>query len=151
MIVGLQGNDSKYVRVHADAKHFSAFDGPGNGGDAWISDRDWFSTYMPPMRAAAAAKSASFMCSYAQLNGVYACNNHRALTEILRDTWGFDGFVVSDMGALHGAVEGVTAGCDLEDGYVIRLAHALALLDRCTRSQLDYFAQSGIVHWSLQC
>lgn len=44
MIVGLQGNDSKYVRVHADAKHFSAFDGPGNGGSAWISDRDWFST-----------------------------------------------------------------------------------------------------------
>eukprot|EP00040_Diaphanoeca_grandis_P027722 m.158511 g.158511 ORF g.158511 m.158511 type:complete len:823 (-) comp31092_c0_seq2:18-2486(-) len=140
MVVGLQGDDEKYVQVHADCKHFSTFDGPGNGGSAWISDRDWFSTYLPSMKACVAAKTVSFMCSYAQLNGVYGCNNHRALTEILRDTWGFDGFVVSDMGALHGAVQGVTAGCDLEDGYGTYIQ--LANMSETNTSLLHYIDQA---------
>eukprot|EP00041_Stephanoeca_diplocostata_P019910 m.434505 g.434505 ORF g.434505 m.434505 type:complete len:743 (-) comp21419_c0_seq52:2802-5030(-) len=115
MVQGLQGNDSKYFRVHAMCKHFSTFDGPGNGGDAWISDRDWFTTYLPPMKRCLDAGVSSYMCSYAKLNGVYGCQNPRVLNDLLRDVWNFDGFVMSDMGAIHDTVAAITAGCDLDD------------------------------------
>ncbi|MCX7657926.1 MAG: glycoside hydrolase family 3 C-terminal domain-containing protein [Oscillospiraceae bacterium] len=54
------------------------------------------------------------MCSYNRINGVYASENHKLLTEILRDEWGFDGYVVSDWGAVNDRVEGLKAGLDLE-------------------------------------
>ncbi len=54
------------------------------------------------------------MCSYNRINGVYASENHRTLTEILRDEWGFKGFVMSDWGAVNERAKGVAAGLDLE-------------------------------------
>ena len=54
------------------------------------------------------------MCSYNRINGTYASENHWLLTEVLRDEWGFDGYVMSDWGAVAGRVEGVEAGLDLE-------------------------------------
>lgn len=56
----------------------------------------------------------SIMSSYNEVNGVYANENHHLLQEILRDEWGFDGFVVSDWGANNDFVEGVRAGSHLE-------------------------------------
>ena len=56
----------------------------------------------------------SIMSSYNMINGVYANENHHLLQEILRDTWGFDGFVVSDWGANNDFTEGVRAGSHLE-------------------------------------
>lgn len=56
----------------------------------------------------------SIMSSYNQINGVYANENEHLLQEILRDEWGFDGFVVSDWGASNDHVEGVRAGSHLE-------------------------------------
>jgi beta-glucosidase len=54
------------------------------------------------------------MCSYNKLNGTYAAENHRLLTEILKEEWGFEGLVVSDWGAVHDRVEALEAGLDLE-------------------------------------
>ena len=54
------------------------------------------------------------MCSYNRINGVFASENHRFLTEVLRDEWGFDGVVVSDWGAVNDRVLGLAAGLDLE-------------------------------------
>ena len=54
------------------------------------------------------------MCSYNRLNGVYASENHWLLTEVLRDEWGFEGYVMSDWGAVSDRVAGVAAGLDLE-------------------------------------
>ncbi|MDE5597689.1 MAG: glycoside hydrolase family 3 C-terminal domain-containing protein, partial [Lachnospiraceae bacterium] len=54
------------------------------------------------------------MCSYNKINGVYAAENHKYLTETLRDEWGFDGYVMSDWGAVNNRVEDLKAGLDLE-------------------------------------
>ena len=58
--------------------------------------------------------SKSIMSSYNRINGVYANENRHLLQEILRDEWGFDGFVVSDWGGSNDHVEGVRAGSHLE-------------------------------------
>ncbi len=60
------------------------------------------------------AKPWTVMCSYNKLNGTYAAENHRLLTEILKDEWGYEGFVISDWGAVHDRVEALKAGLDLE-------------------------------------
>ncbi len=60
------------------------------------------------------AKPWTVMCSYNKINGVYASENHWLLTEVLRDEWGFDGYAVSDWGAVSDRVAGVAAGLDLE-------------------------------------
>ena len=65
-------------------------------------------------RAVKKAKPYTVMCSYNRLNGVYAAENKRLLTDILRDEWGFDGIVVSDWGAVTNRVEGIKAGMNLQ-------------------------------------
>lgn len=60
------------------------------------------------------AKPYTVMCSYNQINGEFASEDHRLLTEILRDEWGFKGYVVSDWGAVNERVKGLKAGLDLE-------------------------------------
>ncbi len=54
------------------------------------------------------------MCSYNRINGTYAAENHKYLTEVLRDEWGFEGYVMSDWGAVNSRVKDLQAGLDLE-------------------------------------
>lgn len=54
------------------------------------------------------------MCSYNRIGGIYAAENKKYLTEVLRDEWGFDGYVVSDWGAVNNRVADLAAGLDLE-------------------------------------
>lgn len=60
------------------------------------------------------AKPWTVMCSYNRINGVYASENERLLTDILRAEWGFDGYVMSDWGAVNDRVKGLEAGLELE-------------------------------------
>ncbi len=60
------------------------------------------------------AKPWTVMCSYNRINGTYAAENEESLTDILRGEWGFDGFVVSDWGAVNDRVPDLIAGLDLE-------------------------------------
>ena len=68
--------------------------------DAVVGYRDWIETFQPAFKACAEAGAMSYMCSYNAINGVPACANRELLTDLLRDTWKFDGFVVSDCGAV---------------------------------------------------
>ncbi len=60
------------------------------------------------------AKPWTVMCSYNRINGTYAADDKKALTDILRGEWGFDGFVVSDWGAVSDRCTSLEAGMDLE-------------------------------------
>ena len=80
-----------------------------------VDERTLREIYLPAFEAAVKkAMPWTVMCSYNKLNGTYAAENHRLLTKILKDEWGFEGLVVSDWGAVHDRVEALKAGLDLE-------------------------------------
>jgi beta-glucosidase len=80
-----------------------------------VDERSLREIYLPAFEIAVTrARPWSVMCAYNQVNGVYASESSRLLEEILRHEWGFEGFVVSDWGAVHDRVKGVRAGLNLE-------------------------------------
>ncbi|MFE6610663.1 glycoside hydrolase family 3 C-terminal domain-containing protein [Amycolatopsis sp. NPDC057786] len=80
-----------------------------------VDERTLREIYFPAFeRVVTEAHPATVMCSYNRVNGVYASQNRRLLTDVLRDEWGFDGLVVSDWGAVNDRVAALAAGLDLE-------------------------------------
>ncbi|MEO6988252.1 MAG: glycoside hydrolase family 3 N-terminal domain-containing protein [Aquihabitans sp.] len=85
--------------IIAMVKHFAVNNQETNRTeiDVQVDERTLRQIYLPPFEAAVRdADVASFMCSYNKVNGVYACENPDLLQGILRDDWGFEGFVQSD-------------------------------------------------------
>jgi len=104
-------------KVGTSIKHFLANNQEHRRmtSDSLVDERTLREIYLASFETAVKeAKPWTVMCSYNKINGTYAAENHRFLTEILRDEWGFDGFVMSDWGAVNNRVEGVKAGMDLE-------------------------------------
>jgi beta-glucosidase len=118
-IKGLQGDDPKYLKVVATAKHFAVHSGPEplrHSFDARVDDADLRETYLPQFEAAVREGGASsVMCSYNRVNGVPACASPRLLGEILRGEWGFPGYVVSDCGAIDDIYQGHKAAATQEE------------------------------------
>src|SRR4030042_594601 len=80
-----------------------------------LDERTLREIYLPAFETAVKqAKPWTVMCAYNKLNGTHCSENHRLLTEILKEEWGFEGFVVSDWGAVHDRVISLKAGLDLE-------------------------------------
>jgi beta-glucosidase len=99
-VTAMQGDDPKYRKVDATAKHFAVHSGPEHNRhvfDVHPSERDLWETYLPAFRALVQeGHVASVMGAYNRLNGESASGSHRLLTDILRNQWGFKGYVVSD-------------------------------------------------------
>lgn len=111
----IKGVQSKHVGT--SIKHFMANSQETRrmSSDSKMDERTMREIYMPAFEAAVKkAKPWTVMCSYNRINGTYAAENKMLLTDVLRDEWGFDGFVVSDWGAVNDRVAGVKAGLDLE-------------------------------------
>ena len=103
--------------VGASVKHFAANSQEHRrmSSDSVVEERTLREIYFPAFeKSVKEAKTWTVMCSYNKLNGEYASRNHKLLTEILRDEWGFDGYVVSDWGATEERVACLEAGMDLE-------------------------------------
>ncbi|MCW3787975.1 glycoside hydrolase family 3 C-terminal domain-containing protein [Plebeiibacterium sediminum] len=130
-ILGLQGNDPKYYKTIATAKHFAVHSGPEklrHSFDVDVSDRDLYETYLPAFfKTIKEAKVYSVMGAYNRFRGESCSGHDFLLNQLLRDSWGFEGYVVSDCGAIRdietghhiakskpeAAAIGVKGGCDL--------------------------------------
>ena len=103
-VTGMQGDDPKYYRVIATPKHFAVHSGPEptrHFADVDVSRHDQLDTYLPAFRAAITeGKAGSIMCSYNSINGEPGCANEFQMVDQLRGKWGFQGYVVSDCGAV---------------------------------------------------
>ncbi len=130
-IRGLQGDDPKYIKAMACAKHFAVHSGPEperHRFDAEPPERDLYETYLPHFEAAVReGHVGAVMGAYNRVDGEPACSSSFLLKDLLREQWGFTGHVVSDCGAIYdifanhkvtstqeeAAARAVKAGCDL--------------------------------------
>jgi beta-glucosidase len=103
-VTGMQGGDPRYYRAISTPKHFAVHSGPEttrHGADVTVSRHDELDTYLPAFRATVTeAGAGSVMCAYNSINGQPACANEFLLKDQLRGKWGFQGYVVSDCGAV---------------------------------------------------
>jgi len=132
-VKGLQGNDPKYLKVVSTPKHFAVYNQEANrfSTNATVSMRLLREYYLPAFEACIKeGKAVSIMSSYNAINGIPATANTWLLTKLLRDEWGFKGYVVSDCGGPNQLIDGhkyvktkelaamvsMKAGLDLECG-----------------------------------
>jgi len=130
-VKGFQGEKlGELNAVMACAKHFAAYGAAVGGRDynsVDMSERMLWETYLPPFKAAIDAGAATFMNSFNDINGIPATGNKYLQRDILKEKWGFKGFVVSDWGSIgemiaHGyskdakeaALQAITAGSDMD-------------------------------------
>lgn len=139
-VKGLQGDDPKYFKVIATPKHYAVHSGPElerHAFDAVTNNRDLYDTYLPAFEACIKEAGAfSVMCAYNRYMGEACCGSPRLLQKILRADWGFQGYVVSDCGAIadifeyhkisktgaEAAALAVKSGTDLNCGSVYQSA-----------------------------
>ncbi|WP_244501919.1 glycoside hydrolase family 3 C-terminal domain-containing protein [Terriglobus roseus] len=133
-VQGLQGADPFYRKADATPKHFAAHSGPEEGRDSFnavVSPHDLADTYLHAFHVLTGqANAAALMCSYNEINGTPSCASATNLQSMVRQDWGFKGYVVSDCDAVgdisayhhyapdkaHAAAAALNAGVDLDCG-----------------------------------
>ena len=102
-VKGLQGNDPKYLKVAACAKHYAVHSGPEKTRhefNAEASMKDLWETYLPAFKGLVENNVEAVMCAYNRMNDEVCCGNQYLLQEVLRNQWKFKGHVVSDCWAI---------------------------------------------------
>ncbi|XP_005105841.1 probable beta-D-xylosidase 6 [Aplysia californica] len=156
-VIGIQGEDSRFIMTSAGCKHFDVHGGPDNipvsraSFDAIVSDTDWRMTFLPAFKKCVEAGTYSVMCSYNSVNGVPACANKKLLTDILRTEWNFKGYVVSDEAAIENVISKhkycnnsvdavvacVNAGTNLELSYNLPTPVYMSIVDAIQQGKLS--------------
>ncbi|MGR5143214.1 beta-glucosidase BglX [Photobacterium sp. DNB23_23_1] len=142
-VEGFQGDDlSQEDTIMATAKHFVGY-GLSQGGRDYhttdVSEHELWTTQMPPFKAMVDAGVATFMTSFNDLNGIPATGSKRLLTDILRDQWGFEGFVVTDYTAIN---ELVPHGYARDDKHAAEIAfNAGADMDMVGQLYINYLEE----------
>lgn len=169
MVKGYQGDLTADDEIMACVKHFALYGAPEAGRDYNTVDMSrgrMFNEYFAPYKAAVEAGAGSVMTSFNTVDGIPATGNHWLLTELLRDKWGFDGFVVTDYTAIaemidHGMGDlqdvsalALKAGTDMDmvaDGFLGTLGKSLAEgkvsqddIDRAVRRILEAKYRLGL-------
>ncbi len=137
-VLGMQGNDDKYIKTHACAKHYAVHSGPEplrHSMNVEPTNRDLWETYLPAFKALVKKGNVrEVMCAYQRFEGKPCCTSDRLLIDILRNKWGYDGIVLTDCDAINNffnrgqhethkdglsaSVDAVLNGTDLECGKV---------------------------------
>ena len=154
-IRGMQGDDPKYLKTVSTVKHFAVHSGPEperHSFDAVVSERDLRESYLPHFEAGIRDGGAySLMCAYNAVFGKPACASDLLLKDVLRGDWRFQGYVVSDCGAIddiyarhefvataaEAAAAAVKAGTDLECGQVYSSLVDAVRSGSITESEID--------------
>lgn len=154
-VKGLQGDDPRYLKLVATPKHFAVHSGPEadrHRFDARASWRDMRLTYLPAFQATVQEGGAfSVMGAYNRTNGEACCASPTLLQKVLREEWGFEGYVVSDCGAIddiyahhrlvdtpeEAAALAVKNGCDLNCGKTYRSLVEAVEQGLITEAELD--------------
>ena len=137
-VLGMQGNNDKYFKPHACAKHYAVHSGPEplrHSMNVEPTNRDLWETYLPAFKALVKKGNVrEVMCAYQRFEGKPCCTSDRLLIDILRNKWGYDAIVLTDCdainnfynkgqhethdGPLSASVDAVLNGTDLECGKV---------------------------------
>jgi len=156
-VLGMQGNDSKYLKLHSCAKHYAVHSGPEplrHQFNVSVSGRDLWETYLPAFRSLVKDGNVQeVMCAYHRYDNDPCCASDRLLQNILREKWGFKGIVVTDCGAIsdffnarqHGthkdaasaSVDAVLSGADVECGTNYRSLTQAIEQGLITESDID--------------
>jgi beta-glucosidase len=154
-VTGLQGNDKTYLKAAACAKHYAVHSGPEpkrHVFDITVSNYDLWDTYLPAFKELVDAKVIGVMCAYNAYAGQPCCGSDKLMIDILRNEWGFTGYVTSDCGAIDdfyknhkthsdasvAAADAVFHGTDVDCGREAYLGLKKAVEDGViTEAQLD--------------
>lgn len=153
-IKGLQGDDPKYRKIDATIKHYAVHSGPEkerHGFDAKVGDKDLYETYLSAFKYCIDnADPSAVMGAYNRVNGEPCCGSKTLLKDILYGEFGFDGYVVSDCGAIcdinrhhhvteneaESAALAVNNGCDLNCGDAYKWLQAAVAANLITEETI---------------
>ncbi|MDR1611137.1 MAG: glycoside hydrolase family 3 C-terminal domain-containing protein, partial [Candidatus Symbiothrix sp.] len=102
-VQGLQGDDKNYLKAAGCAKHYAVHSGPESNRHTFnvkVSNYDLWDTYLPAFKVLVDNDVAGVMCAYNAFEGQPCCGNDKLMIDILREDWGFTGYVTSDCGAI---------------------------------------------------
>ena len=155
LVAGLQGGDPFFLKTSACAKHYAVHSGPETSRhsfDVDVSDYDLWDTYLPAFRDLVVdGKVSSVMGAYNRFRGQPCCGSDLLMTDILRQRWGFTGYVTSDCGAIYdfytghkthpdaaaAAADAVRHTVDLECGDAYRFLPEAAGKGLVTEEKID--------------
>jgi len=155
MVMGYQGNLTDNTQILACVKHFALYGAAEAGRDYNTTDMSrvrMFNEYFPPYKAAVDAGVGSVMASFNEVDGIPATANKFLMTEVLRNLWGFKGFVVTDYTGINEMIDhgmgnlqevsalALQAGIDMDmvgEGFLTTLASSLKE-GKVTIQQIDH-------------
>ena len=164
-VLGMQGNDPKYFKTHACAKHYAVHSGPEplrHRYNASVSMRDLWETYLPAFKALVKKGNVrEVMCAYNRYEGVPCCTSDRLLVDILRRKWGYEAIVLTDCDAINNfynrgqhethpdplsaSVDAVLNGTDLECGKVFMVLTEALQKGLIKESTLDFHLRKTLL------
>lgn len=148
-IKGIQGDDPKYLKAAACAKHLAGYSGPEGERHKFntvVSKKDLWETYLPAFEAAVKeANVAGVMGAYNRLNGEPCCGSKTLLTDILRHEWGFTGYVTSDCWAIRDFNEAHKVTDSIEQSSALAVKSGCDLNCGCAFASLVKGYRSGLI------